>query len=263
MRRELHEEQNLNFTRLGDLRKELAKAKEDLEQERNETAHAVERWNYWETESQEQSETIDTLRDHTDCTWEGHYYQKCHENMSLKQQITEAEETNKNLEAELLSKAKVEEDLSEKVKELEKKVNESASKKLGDENISLKEQIAKKEAEVKRLQSESLSKTAEVATVKKEMETATQAEVSKTKSMLGELNQVNLTKTREIEHLTNQIDQKQKDFDIHVQQLLKRETQQLIKQKEVEDAHQKRENQLKLDVAKKTAEVEELEKKIE
>ena len=127
LRRELHEEQNLNFTRLGDLRKELAKAKEDLEEERNETANAVERWNYWETESQEQSETIDTLREGKNYVWKL-YFSYVSENAPLKVEKAKAEEKNKNLETELLSKTKVEEDLSEKVKELEKKVQEVESK---------------------------------------------------------------------------------------------------------------------------------------
>ena len=42
-----------------------------------------------------------------DCTWEKLYFQKLYKNTSVKQQITEADEKNKNLETELLSKTKV------------------------------------------------------------------------------------------------------------------------------------------------------------
>ena len=337
LRWELAEEQ----TQLGDLREEMAEAREDLQRERNETASAVERADYWEKEFLEQSDTIelDAKVDYKS------RYEKEMEITSLKRQLTEAEEKNKNLETELLSKTKVEEDLSVKVKELEKKVKEVESKeervriyatqKLEEaklareqeskqlsstlhesflhkgENILLQQQITKADSEVKRLQSELLSKAGEVDTAKKKMEAATQEGVLNTKAMVTGLNQENLKKTKEIEYLSNQIaqkdkyheintqqledfdktnlllskvleearnnltaseaknkvlsnkiSQKQKDFDNHIQQLLKRETQQLVKQKEVVDAHQKRGVQLEMDVAKKVAKVEELEQKI-
>ena len=127
LRRELYEEQNLNVNQLGDLTEELAEAKEDLEQERNKTASAVQRAKYWETESQEQSKTIDTLKGGKDCAWEL-YFKSVSQNSKLKVEKAKADEKNKNLETELLSKTKVEEDLSEKVKELEKKVQEVESK---------------------------------------------------------------------------------------------------------------------------------------
>ena len=249
LRMELSEERNLNFNQLGEIeqlsstvdtqRDELAKAKEDLQQERTRTESAAERENYWEIEFQQQTK----ITDH----WREFYIIARDERISLRQRLNEAK----------LAEMKFEKQLAMKVQEFEQlsgTVNESACKKLEGENISLKEQITKTETEVKRLQSESLSKAAEVETVKKKMETAAQEEASKMKAMLAELNQVNLKKTREIEHLSNQIAQKQKDYEVH--------TQQLLEQKELEEAYKKRETQLKLDVAKKTAQVEELDKKI-
>ena len=64
--------EQLNLT-VDTQREELAKAKEELQQERNKAERAVESMKYWQTESQRQSKVLDTLRADTDGVWRKHY----------------------------------------------------------------------------------------------------------------------------------------------------------------------------------------------
>ena len=71
--RELYKEQDLNRSSLAEIerlsstvdtqRDELAEAREELQQERNQREGAVERDNYWEAEFQHQIKTIDNSRE--------------------------------------------------------------------------------------------------------------------------------------------------------------------------------------------------------
>ena len=271
--RELYEEQDLNSSRLAEIerlsstvdtqRDELAEAREELQQERNQREGAVERENYWEAEFQQQVKTIDNSREIVckncnTCNVELLSMTKLDEDLSekveevkmLEKKVKEVESKEQKLRiyaAQKLEEAqRAEKHLAMKVREfdqLSSTINESACKKLEDENISLKQQIMKVGAEVKRLH--------EVEKLKTKMEIAAQEEVSKMKSTLAELNQVNLTKTRKIEYLSNQISEKHNEYELH--------TQQLLAQKELLEDQQKRNAHLEPELAKKTEEVEELE----
>merc|ERR1712192_58469 len=141
------------------------------------------------------------------------------------------------LEEARLAREQIEKQLALKVqefKQLSSTLQESFRQK--GENILLKQQITKVDLEVKRLQSELLYKSEEAETAKKKIETAAREGTLNTKAMVTGLNQSNLKKTKEIEYLSNQISQKDKDYEIHTQQLKDLDKTNLMFSKVLEEA---------------------------